>query len=109
MVTSHLKYQLSHLAIRLIVLVNITHLLLSGYHPYFRATTRIFRNLFDLHWMTVTSVILPLYVGFEAWWILRKDRSQVKEVLIDAALAIAWFLIWWGFLLHSFRKYFGSF
>jgi hypothetical protein len=98
------KYRISHLALRLIVMVNIAHLWLSGRPGYFQAIKRLFRNAYDVKWMIASSIILPLYVLFELWWMLRtgSSRAKTKQLLIDGGFALLWFLIWWGFLLYSF-------
>jgi hypothetical protein len=36
------RYPRSHLAVRLMVTINLTHLALSFYEPYYRATHRLF-------------------------------------------------------------------
>lgn len=102
-----LKYRLSHLALRLIVTINIAHLSLSFNPAYFQAIKPIFRNGFDIKWMLVSSVILPLYVLFEMWWMLRTGSSSLKTrgLLIDGALALAWFLMCWGFVLYSWSYF----
>lgn len=97
------KYQLSHLVVRIIVIMNITHLWLSGRTGYFQATKRLFPNGFDVKWMLASSLILPLYVLLEMWWMLRtgSSRSKTKGLLIDGGLALLWFVVWWGFLLYG--------
>ena len=100
-----LRYRLSHLAVRLIAAVNIAHLLLLGYRPYFRAVTNHF-GWIDEKWMMVSSFLLPLYVGFETWWMFRAELSQKRALLIDWAFAVIWFVLWWGSVLYSLYLYF---
>jgi hypothetical protein len=100
-----LKYLLLHLVLRVIVGINIAHLSLGTFsRSYFQATKRLFRSGIDVKWMLASSVILPLYVLLEMWWMLRtgSSRSKTKGLLIDGGLALLWFLVWWGFLLYSF-------
>lgn len=102
-----LKYRLSHLAVRLIVIINLAHLSLSFYHPYFRATKSLVRRA-DLDWLMISSVLLPLYCLIETLWMRRALPSQKKDLLIDWAFAITWLLVWLTFLFASFWKYAGS-
>lgn len=100
-----LRYRLSHLAVRLIAAVNVTHLLLLGYQPYFRAANH-FLGWIDIKWMVASSFLLPLYVGFETWWMFGLEPSQKKPLIIDWVLAIIWLIMWWGFVLYSLYLYF---
>jgi hypothetical protein len=59
METSPLKYLLAHLAVRVIVLINLVHLCLSFYQPYFRATNAFLRGADD-GWSMISSIVLPL-------------------------------------------------
>ena len=105
MASNPLKYRLSHLIVRSVATVNIAHLLLSHYPPYFRATLSIF-GLSDINWMTASALLLPLYVGFETWWMFGVKPSQKKPLLIDWAFASTWFVMWCGTLLYSFYLFF---
>lgn len=104
---SPLKYSLAHLAVRLIVIINIAHLCLSYYQPYFQATKSFFRGT-DLDWLMISSLTLPLWGALETFWLRRAGRSQRRALLIDWAFIIVWFLTWWAFLLHSIWKYVGN-
>jgi len=96
-----LSYKLSHLAIRIITTIHIVHLLLSYYPPYFQAETRLFPRGGDLYWMMASSLLIPLYVGFETWWMFGAQPSQKRALLIDWLLAVLWFAIWWVVVLRS--------
>jgi len=102
------KYLLSHLAVRLIVIINAVHLSLTFYQPYFRATNRLLGRA-DGDWLMVSSLLLPLYCAIETIWMRRAEPSQRKALLIDWAFAITWLLVWLAFLFYSFWKYAGSF
>src|SRR5712691_4624001 len=65
---SPFKYRVSHLAVRIITTIHIVHLLLGYYPPYFQKTLRIFPQAGDIYWMLASSLLIPLYVGFETWW-----------------------------------------
>jgi hypothetical protein len=104
---SPLKYSLAHLAIRLIVIINLVHLSLTFYHPYFQAATKLLGRA-DGDWLMISSLLLPLYCAIETFWMRRAEPSQKKALLIDWAFAITWLLVWLAFLFHAFWKYAGS-
>jgi hypothetical protein len=94
------KYRVSHLLVRLIAFANIAHLLLTFQPSYFRAKINLFNGI-DIYWMLASSFLLPLYVGFETWWMFRAKPSQKRSLLIDWLVAVLWFAIWWAVALHS--------
>jgi len=100
-----LSYRLSHLGVRLVAAVNIAHLLLLTYRPYFQVVTNQVWWI-DEKWMMTSSFLLPLYVGFETWWMFRAEPSQRKPLLIDWAFAVVWFALWWGSVLYSLYLYY---
>jgi hypothetical protein len=104
---SPLSYSRAHLLLRLIVIINLAHLSLSFYQPYFRATKSLVRRA-DLDWLMLSSVLLPLYCLVETLWMRRAEASQRKALLVDWAFAITWLLVWLAFLFSSFWKYAGS-
>lgn len=98
---SHLKYRLSHWAVRVIVTINIAHLLLSFYPPYFRRKLHFFPQSGDVQWMLVSSLLIPLYVGLETWWMYRAEPAQKRALAIDWLLAVLWFVMLWAVVLRS--------
>jgi hypothetical protein len=106
MESSPLSYKLSHLAVRVIVAINILHLSLSFYHPYFLAGLRLFPQGGDIYWMLGSSILLPMYVSFETWWMYRVEPSQKRALLIDWLLAGLWFVTVWAVVLHSLHRYY---
>ena len=106
MESSPLSYKLSHLVVRVIVAINILHLSLSFYHPYFQAGLRLFPQGGDIYWMFASSILLPLYVAFETWWMYRAEPSQKRALLIDWLLAGLWFVTVWAVVLHSLYRYY---
>lgn len=104
---SPLKYSLAHLAIRLVVIIDVLHLSLTLYHPYFRAATKLLGRA-DGDWFMISSLLLPLYCAIETVWMRRAEPSQRKALLIDWAFSITWLLVWLAFLFHAFWKYAGS-
>ena len=106
------KYLILHVVIRAVVAVNLLHLLLLNYQPYFRAADSFFRRRsrgvngsVDFKWMTVSSVLLPLCVGLVTW-LLRRDRRESRSLIVDWLAVIVWFFSWWGFILYSILKYY---
>lgn len=104
---SRRRYLLAHLVVRLVVIINIAHLGLSFYQPYFRATNRLLRGTDD-SWSMLSLLILPMYCAIESFWMRRAEPSQRKALLIDWAFVTLWVVIWIGFLFYSFWKYAGS-
>ncbi len=97
------KFIISHLIVRLIAAINIAHLVVETLYPvYYRMLRQT--NLSDaiLEWYVISSLLLPLYVGFEAWWMLRKSRLEIKSLIIDTAFVILWFITLWGGALYVF-------
>ncbi len=62
----------------------------------------------DVKWMLVSSFLLPLYVGFETWWMFR-DPSQKRALVVDWTFAVIWFVMWWGEVLYALYKYYPYF
>jgi hypothetical protein len=93
-------YSRSHLAVRLIVVINLVHLSLSFYQPYFRLTHRLLRGV-EADWLMISSFLLPLFCAIESVWMRRADPSQGRSLAIDWLLVILWLIVWGVFLLHS--------
>jgi hypothetical protein len=100
------KYQLSHFILRLVVAVNFSYLLLMYYQPYFRVVRQIFRQGGDVYLMMISSLFLPLYVGFETWWMYRVKPSQTKGLIIDWVIAALWVVVLWGIVIYARTHYF---
>lgn len=91
--------RISHLIVRLVAAINLALWGLMTYPPYFRAigggrlghTTGV--------WFLLSSVLLPLYVALEAWWLRKK--SQNRALWIDAAFAAVWFSVFWSAVLYG--------
>src|SRR5438876_10389742 len=106
MVEQFRKYWLSHFIVRFIVAINFAHLLLMYYQPYFRAVRNIFRQGGDVYSMMISSLLLPVYVGFETWWMFQAKPSLTRAVAIDWALVVLWFAILWGIVAYARTHYF---
>lgn len=106
MTKSLLRYRLSHLVVRLVAIFNIAALVFGTLHPtFFQALRRLqLLNEGVAKWLIASTLLIPLYVAFEAWW-MRNAKSERREILIDAALALAWFFTLWGFVLYGWTHY----
>jgi hypothetical protein len=96
------KREISHLLVRLVAIVNLTHLTVAALYPgYYQILRRLQLDDILSVWEFASTFILPLYVSLEACW-MWKINSEHKELLIDAVLALAWFFVWWGAILYTF-------
>ena len=95
--------RISHLFIRLIVVVNLAQWGLMMYPPYFRAVAGGTLGRVTGIWFLLSSLLLPLYVVLEAW--LLRGSSQSKALWIDAAFAAVWFSVFWGAVLYGLGHY----
>jgi len=106
------KFRLAHVLVRVVAILNLTHLLLLGYQPYFQWADRFFGQFttrwIDVKWMLVSSFLIPLYVGLETWWMFR-DRLQKRALVVDWVIAVIWFATWWAEVLYSLYKYYPYF
>src|SRR2546421_12949432 len=99
------KYWVCHLVVRVTSGLNFAHLLLMYYKPYFRAARNIFRQGGDIYFMMACSLLLPLYVAVETWWMFNARPSHKRALIIDWAIAVLWFLVLWGFVLYARLNY----
>lgn len=105
---SSFKYKLSHWVVRLIATVNSADMILGTFLP---AYYQIVRQLHldhpvVIYWYGVSSLLLPVYVVIQAWWILKtasevQARRELKAILIDAIFAATWFVILWSIALYT--------
>jgi hypothetical protein len=51
-------------------------------------------------WSIACPLLLPLFVGFEVWW-MRKKKDESKALWVDAALAVACFLLFCAMLFYA--------
>jgi hypothetical protein len=102
------SYRMSHIALRLIVIINFTHLVLGTFSiKYFQAVNRLPIGGADIYWFIASCLILPLYVALEVWWMLLKDNAlrERKSLLIDAMFAVIWAMTFGIFLLYAWTHY----
>jgi len=85
-------YRISHFLVRMVSVINTLCLVLDV-------------DVLHLapHWYLGSSLVLPLYVVLERWW-MRKTRPEVRAVLVDAVFAMGWFLVFWVLLIHTLYK-----
>jgi hypothetical protein len=91
----------SHLAVRTVTLLTMADfVLVMSNAPYYSQTiTTLFRMLTS-YWYVVSSVALPIYVGFEVWW-MRKAKVENRPLWIDATLVFTWFVLFWVVLIYG--------
>ncbi len=101
--------RLSHVVVRMVATITLADLgivvVSERYYPAFShalANSRL--GAIQTFWTMYTSLLLPPYVGFEIWW-MQKREPGFKALLIDAVLAIACFLFYIGVVLYAFGHY----
>jgi hypothetical protein len=101
--------QISHIAVRAVAILTLTDLaivlLTDKYYPVYShmlANSSLGRGL--TFWAIIMSLLLPLYVGLEAWH-MRGSELKTKSLWIDAALAMVCFLGLWGIVLYAWGHY----
>lgn len=100
-----LHHKLSHLLVRVVATANLADLLLATlYQPYFRSLERSHLGNTIVKEQIASSLLLPLFVGFEAWW-MRKSEVDRNPLLVDGAFVIVWFLVFWMGVLWAFGHY----
>jgi hypothetical protein len=97
------SHVLSHLTVRVLAVASIIDLVVSELSPGYSHTVANgpLGGVLTIWWIG-SSIVLPLYVGFEFWW-MRDCPGERRALLVDAALAVAWSLIFWATILSAFR------
>lgn len=102
MIGSTAGHKFSHALVRLIAGVNLADFLLSELSPkYSHALANGPHGRSTTFLWIATSLLLPIYVGFEIWW-MRRTTGEAKALLIDGALAVACLLTFIGGLAYAF-------
>jgi hypothetical protein len=101
--------RVSHVIVRTVATLTLADLAITViFDRYFPAWSRALAHgslgKVLTFWTMGTSLLLPLYVGFEAWW-MRKCNAALRTLWIDAALAVACFLAYIGVVLYAFGHY----
>jgi hypothetical protein len=98
--------RLSHLLVRLVAAVNLVDIGLETAFPkYARTVANGPFGGITTAWMGLSSLLLPLYVGFEGWWMRKGKVENSKALWIDATFAVAWFLVFWVGVLYVFTHH----
>ena len=98
------EFGLSHLVVRLVATVNLADFWLATlYPPYFRGLARQLGHAIVKEQLA-SSMLLPLFVGFEAWW-MRNSEAERNPLLIDAAFVVVWFFVLWAGIFYAFGHY----
>jgi hypothetical protein len=56
---------------------------------------------FMVHWVLPSSFLLPLLVIVEFKW-MRDVDGERSPLQIDAGLALAWFVVFWGIMSYLY-------
>lgn len=102
-------FRASSIAVRIVAAITLAALGISvvsdRYFPRFsHALANSKAGMILLFWTMGTPLLLLLYVGFEAWW-MRKNAVAFKALWIDAALAVACFLLLVGIVFYGWTHY----
>ena len=85
-----MAYRISHFLVRTVCLVNIVSMVLDA--DLLRLGSR---------WYPVSSLLLPIYVALERWWM---TKTEGRPIFIDAVFAAGWFLVFWVLLIHTLYR-----
>jgi hypothetical protein len=101
--------QISHIVVRTVATITLVYLGLAlacaRYPSSFCHTVANGWSGMIMTLLTIfTSLLLPLYVGLEGWW-MRRNRITSRALWIDAAFALACLLLFCGSTLYAFRHY----
>lgn len=97
---SNSSYQVSHWIVRVIVLVNFGHFVLTEIsRSYYLAFGRSLNRII-IGWLGLSTVVLVLYVVVEAFWMSNSPQER-KAILIDAAFVAVWFVFFWAAVLYT--------
>ena len=86
---------ISHSIVRALTVLNLVTVIAEVYYYEFFRKAGVERLM--LKWYFASSLILPIYVGLEVWWM---GRAESKQLVVDAVFAIVWFLVWWGLFFY---------
>ncbi len=102
-------FRASRIAVRIVAAITLADLGIiifsDRYFPGFsHALANSKAGLILLFWTMGASLLLLLYVVFQAWW-MRKNAFAFKALWIDAALAVACFLLLVGIAFYGWTHY----
>ena len=92
---------ISHFLVRLVAAAGILDFALAElYPPYFRTILGGPVGRIVTICSTASALILPIYIGSEAWRVRRTDADW-KALRIDAVFVAAWLLVFVGGFLYA--------
>ncbi len=102
-------FHISHQTVRIAAAITLADYgvasITDGYYPsYSRMILNSRTGTILGFWAIAVPVMLPLYVGFEGWW-MRKSRAALKGLWLDALLAIACFISLVALVLYAWGHY----
>jgi cobyrinic acid a,c-diamide synthase len=93
-------YKISHWTLRVIVLVSLADMALAEMSQgYYRAFGRSLNQIIS-SWHLASTLLLPMYVLVEAWW-MRNSLQERKAIVIDGIFVVVWFVTLWGGILYK--------
>jgi hypothetical protein len=103
------RLQVAHIVVRVVSSLTLAASALSLVSDkYYPSASRSFANSFagtaTILWMTVTSLLLPAFVGLETWWARRLNLKN-NSVYIDAILAAACLALFLVVVIVGFTHY----
>jgi hypothetical protein len=103
------RFIISHRVVRVVAFFTLLDVTLGSiadrYYPtYGRIIANSWAGAMLGYWVISASLLLPLYVGFEAWW-MRKSKEALKGVWFDALLALACFFSLVAVVLYAWSRY----
>jgi hypothetical protein len=84
----------------LVAALNLLHFAAMSYPPYLRAVGAGTLGDVTGAWFVLSTLLLPIFVGFECWWM--RNAAQSRALLIDAVFVIAWIAVFWGSIVFAF-------
>jgi hypothetical protein len=59
---------------------------------------------FLVKWMLISVLLLPLFVGLEAFW-MRNSKIERRQLLIDTGFVVVWLVAFFAGLFYAFTHY----
>ena len=93
--------------LRLTAAVNLVEFSLEALlQSYYRFIEQADKSHLILNWFFISSVALPLWVIVELLLLIKDSTTQLtRTILLDAAFAFGWCLVFWGGILYAFTHY----
>src|SRR5690242_4154730 len=98
-------FSISHRIVRAVATITLVDFAMTALSPgYSHVTARGWPGVLLTFWSIGVSFLLPLYVGFEAWW-MRKSKTAIRGLWVDGVLAITCFFSLAAIVLYAWGHY----